>query len=117
MPKGVHDNHARGARNGRWNGGRTVTSHGYVRVKVGKTHPLADPNGYAYEHHLVMCSAIGRLLERGEVVHHRNGDKQDNRFENLELTTRRAHAVHHDGERGRDQLGRFPADAGREEAA
>jgi hypothetical protein len=48
-------------------------------------HPNANHDGWVYEHRLVMGDVIGRPLIPGETVHHRNGDRKDNRPENLEL--------------------------------
>lgn len=42
----------RGANNHMWRGGRSVASNGYMLVRVGVDHPLADVRGYAYEHRI-----------------------------------------------------------------
>lgn len=61
------------------------TSHGYIKVFVGKDHPLSDCRGETYEHRLIMSQILGRPLTRFEHVHHKNGKKADNRPKNLEL--------------------------------
>lgn len=72
-------------KNGFWKGGRTIASNGYVLIKVGFDHHLADVRGYAYEHRLVAEEKIGRRLKKGELVHHIDHDKQNNKPENLEI--------------------------------
>jgi hypothetical protein len=72
----------------RWNGGKTSTSRGYVLVKPPEGFPfpeMINRRGYVREHRLVLALHLGRALERREVTHHRNGDRSDNRLENLEL--------------------------------
>lgn len=48
-------------------------------------HPHADADGFVAEHRLIVETIIGRPLRPGEKVFHRNGDKGDNRPENLRL--------------------------------
>lgn len=58
-------------------GFRSVNSSGYVDVWTGSKK--------VSEHRFVMESVLGRAMVRGESVHHKNGDRIDNRPENLEL--------------------------------
>lgn len=62
-----------------------ITPDGYVRIFVGHGHPVSNATGYAYVHRKVMAEHLGRPLYKFETVHHRNGNRQDNRLANLEL--------------------------------
>jgi hypothetical protein len=74
-----------GARHPDWTGGRVVDKDGYVLLyRPGDPH-CRTGKPYALEHRLVMAESLGRALRPEEVVHHKNGQKDDNRIENLEL--------------------------------
>lgn len=59
---------------------RAINSLGYVALHY--------PGFWELEHRVVMARAIGRKLRPDENVHHRNGNRADNRYDNLELWTR-----------------------------
>lgn len=72
--------------------GMTYTKSGYVYEFAGLDR---SQNGYVQQHRLVMERAMGRRLESTEVVHHLNGDKSDNRLDNLEVLTSGEHSRLH----------------------
>jgi hypothetical protein len=77
-----------GSRNPSWKGGVKLQK-GYM-YQHSPNHPEVNANGYVAQHRLVMEKHIGRFLFSTETVHHKNGKRDDNRIENLELR-----AIHH----------------------
>lgn len=61
--------------------------NGYSCIYLGHDHPWADANGRIREHIYIIQKHIGRKLKPNELVHHKNGIRNDNKLENLELCT------------------------------
>ena len=78
----------RGPKHPLYRGGKSRDGNGYVTNTSG-------PNAGKREHRVVMERAVGRKLRADEIVHHINGNKADNRIENLRLETRGSHNREH----------------------
>ena len=65
-------------------------------MRSGKHYRAIKVDGRKVDYHrYIMQEHLGRPLKRSEVVHHINGDKHDNRIENLEVMTLAEHTRLH----------------------
>lgn len=80
--------HRKGEMNPLYKGGKSIDANGYVIFTSG-------PHINKREHRVVMEAHLGRKLGPDEIVHHVNGNKADNRIENLSVETRASHNREH----------------------
>lgn len=64
---------------------------GYIMIYE-PNHPNSQKDGWILDHRYIMSLHINRPLKKWEVIHHINGNKKDNRLENLELMINSEHA-------------------------
>ena len=64
-------------------GDKFVNTYGYVVIKIQGSKGVKAKR--ELEHRYIMSIFLGRKLETYESVHHKNGNKQDNELDNLEL--------------------------------
>ena len=90
-----------GAGHPNWGGGRVLIGRYWHRWMP--SHPHRTKRGYVAEHRLVMEAKLQRFLIPGEVVHHIDGDPQNNEVGNLMLFRSNAAHLKH------ELVGRVPA--------
>jgi len=78
-----------------------IVSKGDYTYAVVPEHPNATRHGYVLTHRIVIENHIGRLLNKSEIVHHKNGNKKDNRISNLEIMAVSEHERMHALQRGK----------------
>ena len=86
--------HERGELASNWKGGRIKHEAGYIQIRLQPNdffYAMTNGRGYVMEHRLIMAKHLGRYLHQWEIVHHKNHTKDDNRFENLQLTSEDRH--------------------------
>lgn len=77
-----------------WTGGTTTDRDGYILQRVDRCGPYGyliragrpeDKRGYALQHRIVAHDMLGRPLHPNEVVHHIDGNVQNNAPDNLSV--------------------------------
>lgn len=79
---------------------KKVDKNGYVRLVGNGTKDMPDyekmkGQGGIYEHHQVWFENTGHVVQDGEVVHHKDLNKRNNKFDNLQLMTDLEHKLLH----------------------
>ena len=97
-----HHQAKRGVEHPSWKGGRwkvdgytAITESALTGKQLEIVRPMLTKAGHILEHRLIMAMSLGRPLTAKEIVHHLDGDKANNRIENLQLVGIKAHSQEH----------------------
>lgn len=80
---------------------KNIIRKGEYNYCIVKDHPNASKFGYVLHHRIIIENHLERILDANEIVHHINGDKLDNRLDNLQVMTSKMHNSFHSASRGR----------------
>ena len=79
----------------RWNGGRIRDNCGYI-LMYSPNHPNKNKRNCVQKHRLIMERHLGRYLKKSEVVHHIDGNRENNNINNLKLFPNiKSHRIFH----------------------
>lgn len=87
-----------------WTIVKVISKGDYNYCKVKEIHPDATKDNYILEHRVIMENHLGRLLEKDEIVHHKDHNKRNNSIENLEVMSKEEHYLLHSLERSRSMV-------------
>lgn len=77
-----------------WKGGKFKANNRWFIYQP--DHIFCDHHGYVLQYRLIMEKHLGRYLKPEEVIHHINGNKDDDRLKNLKLfSNQREHIKEH----------------------
>lgn len=94
--KGKKRTDVNGDKSPNWKGGRYISHDGYRMVKVADRFDCTTPwKSYKREHTHVMEQSLGRLIKKGEIVHHIDCNKLNNDLNNLWLSNQKLHRAAH----------------------
>ena len=96
--------HLIGQGNPNWRGGRRITPAGYIEIYC-PNHPHVDKRGVVPEHHLTWEAYWNQFVPKNYIIHHCDGNKQNNEISNLALIKRSHHSSLH--LRKRNHRGQF----------
>lgn len=77
-----------------WKIEKIIKKGDYLYAKV-LGHPNATKHGYVLEHRIVMENYLERLLNKSEIVHHKDENKKNNEIKNLEVMSDSSHSKYH----------------------
>lgn len=104
-----HQYGIKGSKNSSWKSDKKITNYGYIKIRS-LEHPFKDCDGFVFEHRLIaeqyllneensIIINVKKYLKPEYEVHHIDGNKLNNKLENLKVITKKEHVRLHSQER------------------